>query len=189
MQTTSRTATRVNLGPLTTTFNPPSDCTSLRFITSDEVFMGAAVGYGCYDSRISWGPCPASTSGQLYACSSSHDDTTTWFQCSTKKISGKIVCSTSITSARHDFSLIESCYPSGFASSFGVTDDNTGKWTSQPLVYSPGLACPSGYLPQCTVERAKGLPNPATGSTTVYADNVIWSMLNEDETAIGCCPS
>ncbi|KAL7954769.1 hypothetical protein V8C34DRAFT_263618 [Trichoderma compactum] len=51
------------------------------------------------------------------------------------------------------------------------------------------VGCPSGYLPQYTVERGEGLSNPATTNTMAPADNAIWSMLNDGEIAIGCCPS
>ncbi|KAL7914053.1 hypothetical protein GGI35DRAFT_233166 [Trichoderma velutinum] len=189
MQTTqtSATPTRVNLGPLTTTFSPPSDCASLRFITENEVFMGASIGYGCFDVQTRWVPC---SSADVYMCSSVFDNMITWLPCSVQTTSDKNHgCTVHQVSAARYFSLIQSCYPSGFASSFGRTDDNIGRWTSQPLVYSPGLACPSGYLPQCTVERGKGLSNAAITNTMAPADNAIWSMLNDDEIAIGCCPS
>ncbi|KAL7948765.1 hypothetical protein V8C42DRAFT_229220 [Trichoderma barbatum] len=88
--------------------------------------------------------------------------------------------------ARQDFSLIQSCYPSRFASFFGVRDDSIRKWISQPLVHSPRLACPSGYSPQCTVECIKGLLSPAATYSVANAENAIWSILNENKTAIGC---
>jgi hypothetical protein len=44
-------------------------------------------------------------------------------------------------------------------------------------------------LPKCTVERIKGVPNSATTATAANANNVIWSMLNDGETAVGYCPS
>lgn len=191
MQTTytSTTATRVNLGPLTTTFNPPSDCSSLRFITDNEVFMGASIGYGCYDSVTGWLPCFPHPSG-AFDCSTVHGNSVSWFPCSPTAISDKrFSCPADFTTERNGFSLIHSCYPPKFASSFGLTGDDVGKWTSQPLVYSPGLACPSGYLPQCTIERSKGLSNPAMTYTMAPADNAVWSILNDDEIAIGCCPS
>ncbi|KAL5093384.1 hypothetical protein Trisim1_011188 [Trichoderma cf. simile WF8] len=193
MQTThtSATLTRVNLGPLTTTFSPPSDCASLRFITENEVFMGASLGYGCYDVQTQRVPC-SPTSINILACRATNGDVITWMPCSSARTTSdkNHDCTVYLDpTARHDFSLIQSCYPSGFASSFGRTDDNIGKWTSQPLVYSPGLACPSGYLPQCTIERGEGLSNPVTTNTMAPADNAIWSMLNDGETAIGCCPS
>ncbi|KAL6825717.1 hypothetical protein J3E69DRAFT_275173 [Trichoderma sp. SZMC 28015] len=185
MQTTdtSTTATRVNLGPLTTVFSPPSDCTSLRFIAETEVFIGASIGYGCLDVQTQWTPCFPHPSGAS-DCSSAHGGSTTWLPCSTGA-----TCPDYYSVARLGFSLVQSCYPSKFASSYGLTDYHTGQWISQPPVYSPGLACPSGYLPQCTVERGGGLSNPYATNTMASAYNSIWSMLNDDEIAIGCCPS
>lgn len=162
MQMTS-TATRVNLGPLTTTFSAPPDCTSLRFIAENEAIMGAHLNYGCYGIQSIWAPCAGDAHFACYYPS---------------------------TSIPHpSFSLINTCYPPNFASSFTPGDYNTGKWTFQPRVYSPGLACPSGYLSQCTIERVNGLPNSAATTQAAQADQVIWGMLNDGETAIGCCPS
>lgn len=204
MQATSTaTATRVNLGPLTTTFSPPGDCTSLRFINENVVFMGAAIGYGCYE--VQWSSAPCTTySGILPSLPPTYGT----FTCPTTRIVtgerfGTIIdwlcqpsqtgtqrasfCAVKSTSANRDFSLTQSCYPPKFASSFKPTSYDTGKWSSHPPIYSPGLACPSGYLPTCTVERIKGSTNSA--ATATNANNVIWSMLNEGEIAIGCCPS
>lgn len=153
--------------------------------------MGASLGYGCYDAWTQRVPCSEVSLDHGYGCGTRIGGVISWFPCSVRTTSDKNHdCTVYLDpTARHDFSLIQSCYPSGFASSFGRTDDNIGKWTSQPLVYSPGLACPSGYLPQCTVERGEGLSNPVTTNTMAPADNAIWSMLNDGEIAIGCCPS
>lgn len=201
MQTTSSidsaSATRVNLGPLPTTFSLPSDCTSLRFIDDDVVFMGAAIGYDCYDIQTSTGPCTAEDTSKRDGgapcpldmsgmgsgggfCQSLPPDILR---------SGLCIVTNTESISHRDFSLTQSCYPPKFASSFAPTDYDTGKWASQPPIYSPGLACPSGYLPTCTIERIQGVTNSVTATTAANANNVIWSMLHDGETAIGCCPS
>lgn len=198
MQATSTaTATRVNLGPLTTTFSPPGDCTSLRFINENVVFMGAAIGYGCYEVQWSSAPCTTDSGilPPIHICPTAQTITvdvlgsTIVWSCQPSQTGTQSVsfCAVKSTSANRDFSLTQSCYPPNFASSFKPTSYDTGKWSSHPPIYSPGLACPSGYLPTCTVERIKGSTNSAAAATN--ANNVIWSLLNEGEIAIGCCPS
>ncbi|KAL6907196.1 hypothetical protein GGI43DRAFT_431310 [Trichoderma evansii] len=204
--TASSSATRVNLGPLTTTFNPPGDCTSLRFINDDVVIMGAAVGYGCYEAQWSTTLCTTHNArapakrDQGVTCYSTRTDTdglysgmivTDWYSCPSSQ-SGtpwKSICAVQTSVSNRDFSLTQSCYPPKFASSFKPTNYDTGKWPSYPPIYSPGLACPSGYLPTCTVERIKGVTNSAATTTAANANKIIWSMLNDGEIAIGCCPS
>lgn len=200
MQSTSSTAsasaTRVNLGPLPTTFSPPSNCTSLRFINDNVVFMGAAIGYGCYEMQSSTGPCTAESKAPgkrdgVLPCplDMSGEDVGGGLCQSLPPGNPSEACTTTRSISHRDFSLTQSCYPPKFASSFFPTDYDTGKWTSQPPIYSPGLACPSGYLPTCTIERIKGATESAAATTAANANNVIWSMLNDGETAIGCCPS
>lgn len=41
---------RSDLGPLTTTFTPPADCTSLQFVDSDAVGQNLAASHYCYES-------------------------------------------------------------------------------------------------------------------------------------------
>lgn len=201
MQTTSliasASATRVNLGPLPTTFSPPSDCTSLRFINRNVVFMGAAIGYGCYEVRTSTMPCiaedtnkPNKRDGVARCTLDIHGMGTVGGFCQSPPSTNPSEACMVMTSISHsDFSLTQSCYPPKFASFFTSTDYDIGKWASQPPIYSPGLACPPGYSPTCTIERIEGVTNSVTTTTATNADNIIWSMLNDGETAIGCCPS
>ncbi|EHK44903.1 uncharacterized protein TrAtP1_003075 [Trichoderma atroviride] len=198
MQTTSSiapaSATRVNLGPLPTAFSPPSDCTSLRYINNNVVFMGAAIGYGCYEVHTSTMPCIAEDTSKrdgVARCTLDiHGmDAGGGFCQSLPSSSPNEACMVMTSISHRDFSLTQSCYPPKFASFLAPTDYDIGKWASQPPIYSPGLACPSGYSPTCTIERIEGVTNSVATATATNADNVIWSMLNDGETAIGCCPS
>lgn len=193
--------------PANNYFNPPGDCTSLRFITEDVVFMGAAIGYGCYEVQSSSAPCTTDNAGAPakrdleWTCASARTVTdgihsgmiTTDWNCPSSQTGTPIAsfCAVTSTSSNRDFSLTQSCYPPNFASSFKPTNYDTGNWSSYlPIyMYSPGHACPSGYLPTCSVERINGVTNSAAATTAANANNIIWSMLNEGETAIGCCPS
>lgn len=55
----SASATRLNLGPLPTTFSPPVAAPRYDSSITMFVFMGAAVGYGCHDIQTSTRPCTA----------------------------------------------------------------------------------------------------------------------------------
>ncbi|KAK1246544.1 LOW QUALITY PROTEIN: hypothetical protein MKX08_000346 [Trichoderma sp. CBMAI-0020] len=197
MQTTSSiapaSATRVNLGPLPTAFSPPSDCTSLRFINRNVVFMGAAIGYGCYEVHTSTMPCIAEDTskrdGTTRCTLDIHGMDSSGGFCQSLSTANPNDCLVMTSISHRDFSLTQSCYPPKFASFPTLTDYDIGEWTSQPPIYSPGLACPSGYSPTCTIERIKGVTDSTTTTTAANAYNVIWSMLNDGETAIGCCPS
>lgn len=160
-RTTASTATRVNLGPLTTTFSPPRDCRSLHFIDDNTVMLNADSDYFC--------PGDWKIEGS--------------FPCTTGDCSGHLIYTYG------SISLIESCYPGGLAPYLSaMTDQDNNGGTFQPGIFSPGLICPSGYSPKCTVVRNKGVPNPAAANPAAVADNAIWGLLNDGETAIGCCP-
>ncbi|KAL6819705.1 hypothetical protein J3E69DRAFT_73714 [Trichoderma sp. SZMC 28015] len=130
---------RSDLGPLTTTFTPPVDCTSLQFMEWDAVGRNLAVSRYCYTSLF-WDLPTAS--------------------------------------------VIESCFPEGFASFYNaktVGGDHIG-------VYSPASICPSGHTVACAHSRNKGQSNPFSGSWEVRGDAAIWDLLRDGEIATGCCP-
>jgi hypothetical protein len=161
-QITTTTATRVNLGPLTTAFSPPRDCRTLHFIDDDVAMLNVDSDHLC--------PQDWKVDGS--------------YTCTTGDCSGHVVVVVAGST-----SLIESCYPRGLGSYYSVMlEQDGGVWSFQPGIYSPGLICPSGYFPECTVVRSEGVPNPEAANPGAVADNAIWDMLHDGETAIGCCP-
>ncbi|EHK27141.1 uncharacterized protein TRIVIDRAFT_62915 [Trichoderma virens Gv29-8] len=127
------TSLRSDLGPLTTTFTPPADCTEYRWRSLCYT----------YTTSSSNGPDPWSTS------------------------------------------IIQSCYPQGFASFYNRHMNSPEDYLA---VYSPGSICPSGYTAACTQVRSKGQPNPFENVDGEFAAAAIWDLLRDGETALGCCP-
>ncbi|KHN97379.1 uncharacterized protein MAM_04976 [Metarhizium album ARSEF 1941] len=83
------------------------------------------------------------------------------------------------------------CFPSSFAPAFTCEFELSDMVTPYP-VYSPGLVCPHGYGPSCTISRPAATPPLDAANTTSYsnrAERSIQRMLKAGETAIGCCPS
>lgn len=83
------------------------------------------------------------------------------------------------------------CYPPGLIS-YSSDLDNNQPGVTLPL-YSPGLVCPSGWSAACTVRRGNGAPTPniatVTGDFLPYLDDSkFWSILQDGETLVGCCP-
>ena len=86
------------------------------------------------------------------------------------------------------FSIVSSCVPPRFASAYsgiyGGMDDGV-----MP-VYSPGLACPSGYQPVCTFYGNNTVAYGSWVDRSVGATvgGTYMAMLDAKETATGCCP-
>lgn len=80
----------------------------------------------------------------------------------------------------------ESCYPGAFADWFNDPDRNIPD-RIDPVAYSPGLVCPVGYEIACSLTRSGEAPTASASSDSDIHD--LWDILNDGETAIGCCPS
>lgn len=138
---TLTTNSRSDLGPLTTIFTPPADCTGFQIIGYSEAGLNVAASFYCYTSSPLNGPDPLRTS------------------------------------------IIESCYPEGYASYYNTYWNEYDKW-SKIGVYSPASICPSGYTVACQQARSTGQQNPFNDN----AAETIWDMLRDGESAAGCCP-
>lgn len=71
------------------------------------------------------------------------------------------------------------CVPISYATFLDSLRQETDRASGTFPVYSPGNACPAGYGASCTMTSG-------TGFTTGIQKQ--WSLLQEGETAIGCCP-
>lgn len=73
--------------------------------------------------------------------------------------------------------LMPDCLPTAFSSAY--ISVGTDISTSYP-VFSPGNACPAGYVANCTMQSSVTQFHPGS----IQA----WPVLKASETAIGCCP-
>lgn len=143
--TTSLIPTRIELGPLTTTFSRSASqtgCSTLRFVQDLTTLASVAYGLDC------------------------------------------------------NFSVARDCYPGVFGQVYNDEGNRNIDAAYQPAVFSPGNACPAGYVTACSYERRQGTSKSEDGEwestwsrfdTTITGN--IWDYMEDGETAIGCCPS
>lgn len=127
-------ASVISLGPLTTTFTPPPECSSVN------LYFDSVLGVvGNWGEECPTGAVPPGSTG-IFA---------------------------------------SSCYPDGWAEPF---TSNYRRAPDEFAAFSPGLHCPRGWTTACSVARTDDAgPNGA--------DRTMWSVLEDGQTAIGCCPS
>lgn len=75
--------------------------------------------------------------------------------------------------------LQANCLPSRYAAAFENMDPNQKEDVVYPVL-SPGIACPVGYQPACTMVQS---------TSTARSGLSTWGLLSKGETAIGCCPT
>lgn len=63
-------------------------------------------------------------------------------------------------------------------------DVETSRQAFEQAVYSPGSVCPLGWETACSFLRNE--PPPST--ETDARENILWEMLEEGQTVVGCCP-
>lgn len=71
------------------------------------------------------------------------------------------------------------CVPISYAPFLDQLRNDTDRQSGTFPVYSPGNACPAGYGASCTMTSGIGF------TTGIQRQ---WSLLQNGETAIGCCP-
>ncbi|TWU72295.1 hypothetical protein ED733_003674 [Metarhizium rileyi] len=92
-----------------------------------------------------------------------------------------ITCSSYSTARK----AITSCFPERWGPAYNNIDTWAGPNAVYP-VYSPGLACPKGYVTGCTmVPPNRDATNVVTSSAATVSK---WGALAKGETAFGCCP-
>ena len=151
---------RANLGPLTTTWTPPSSCSVLGIGTDNPTLAWQA--QQCYTT--------SAVSGTTVSFTDNSGNPTTLTVPATTK------SNIYYDGVADDFT----CRP---PTSYGVPAP------SIPLngwgFYSPGVVCPSGYTSTCTATVGPdGSPAPvASGNSFQFQ-----FALQPGETAVGCCP-
>lgn len=155
--------TRVNIGPLTTIFTPPSSCSSLF---GSPTYHWDSAASSVYDAVVFQG----------VTCSSIETEIFTQPLQTGSSVLTQVV--------RPFLNLDPNCWP------LSIMPDNVdggyGAY-SAPGFYSPGAICPSGYTTACSAIIPSATGTAISNVTSAANFNFMWSLL-PDETAVGCCP-